>query len=246
MSTDLLQPSSASAADDFIRDPILDEVRAKLARPPKQTRERAGGGGAADAGGADTAADTGADTGTGCAEIDILIPLRRGGFIPGRVIEMFVRQEVPFTLHVEPGPDLEFSPRDEALLHLLAESPDELPRIKHTTRIAHKRNRMLARGSSPFVYLADADVVFEERRFFPSMLRAFARHAQLGMVGLCYQETRHVACGSMMLRRRDFERIGAIRGTAGSCACMFLGHRIKGLGLRVIPLKRSPPLDAPA
>jgi hypothetical protein len=152
---------------------------------------------------------------------------------------MFLTQQVPISLYVEPGPDLTFSARDDQLLTLVAPTAQEVSRIKHTTKIAHKRNRLLVRGDSPYVYLADADVSFEKHPFLPGMIRGMTDHPQLGMVGLCYQDTPHVACGSMLVRRQDIEAIGAIRDTASWCACMFLGRQIKEMGLRVVPLERS-------
>ena len=87
----------------------------------------------------------------------------------------------------------------EQLLALIATSTEHADKIRKSTKPAFKRNKLQTLGSSPYVYLADPDVLLPDRPFFGSMISAFERNPQLGAVGLCYQDTDHVACGSMML-----------------------------------------------
>ena len=169
--------------------------------------------------------------------IDIQMPVKKGSFIIGDVIQRLLLQDVPFTLYVDAGEDLEISPDHERLLTLIATSPEDVNRIKKACSVAFKRNRLRLRGDSSYVYLADTDVLLPEQPFFSSMIRAFERNPDLGTVGLCYQDSNHVASGSMMLRRTDFIKIGELRGTGKSCVCAYIQTKLREANLRVVPLK---------
>jgi hypothetical protein len=69
------------------------------------------------------------------------------------------------------------------------------------------------------------------------MIRAFERNPQLGAVGLCYQKSEHVGCGSMMLRREDFIKIGELRGTGKSCVCGYVASKLQEANLQVVSIK---------
>lgn len=170
-------------------------------------------------------------------QVDIQMPIRKGGFVIGDVLQRLLLQDVAFEFYVDAGEDFEFSLEQEQLLALLSTSDEHAGRIRKSTKAAFKRNRMRILGSSPYVYLADPDVLLPERPFFGSMIRAFERNPQLGAVGLCYQESDHVACGSMMLRRADFIGIGELRGTSKSCVCGNIQRMLQGYNYQVIPLR---------
>lgn len=171
------------------------------------------------------------------SQIDIQMPLRKGGFVIGDVLDRFLMQDSPFAFYVDAGDDLEITSDHEQLLAIIAMSPKNADRIQKSTKVAFKRNRLRERGDSPYIYLADPDVLLPERPFFRSAIRAFERNSQLGAVGLCYQESDHVACGSMMLRREDLLQIGELRGTGMSCVCGYIQMKLQESGLQVIPLK---------
>ncbi len=170
-------------------------------------------------------------------QVDIQMPIRKGDFVIGDVINRLLLQDVAFTFYVDAGEDFEFSPEQEQLLTLISTSDNNADRIRKSTRVAFKRNRLRTRGSSSYVYLADPDVLLPESPFFGSMIRAFERNPQLGAVGLCYQESDHVACGSMMLRRADFIQIGELRGTGKACVCGNIRMKLHEANLQVVPLK---------
>jgi hypothetical protein len=170
-------------------------------------------------------------------QVDIQIPIRKGSFIIGDVLHGLMLQDADFTLYIDAGEDFEFSLEREQLLELIATSDENAERIKKSTRAAFKRNRLRNCGSSPYVYLADPDVLLPERPFFGGMIEAFERNPQLGAVGLCYQDSDHVACGSMMLRRTDFIGIGELRGTGKSCICGYMQMKLYEANLQVVPLK---------
>ena len=170
-------------------------------------------------------------------QVDIQMPIRKSSFVIGDVIHRFLLQDATFTFYVDAGEDLELSPEQEQLLWLIATSNENADRIRKSTKAAFKRNRLRTRGSSPYVYLADPDVLLPEYPFFGSMIRAFERNPQLGSVGLCYQESDHVACGSMMLRRTNLIRIGEFRGTGKSCICGNVQMKLQEANLQVVPLK---------
>lgn len=170
-------------------------------------------------------------------QVDIQMPIRKGGFVIGDVIQRLLMQDVPFTLYVDAGDDLELSSDHQRLLELIAISPENAKRIEKSTKVAFKRNRMRILGHSPYIYLADPDVLLPERPFFGSLIQAFERNPQLGAVGLCYQNNNHVACGSMMLKRKDFIRIGTLRGTGASCVCGYIQKQLQEFSLHVVPLK---------
>ncbi|MFC1719235.1 hypothetical protein ACFL6S_36630 [Candidatus Poribacteria bacterium] len=170
-------------------------------------------------------------------QVDIQMPIRKGAFVIGDAIDRLLLQDVASTFFVDAGEDFEFSPEQEELLTLVSTSDKNANRIRKSTKAAFKRNRLRTCGSSPYVYLADPDVLLPERPFFGSMISAFERNPQLGAVGLCYQESDHVACGSMMLRRTDFMEIGELKGTGKSCICGYIQMRFHEAGFQVIPLK---------
>ena len=171
------------------------------------------------------------------AQVDIQMPIRKDAFVIGDVIHRFLLQDVEFAFHVDAGEDFQFSPEHEQLLKLISTSAKNAERIKKSTRAAFKRNRLRTRGDNPYVYLADPDVLLPEKPFFGSMIRAFERNPQLGAVGLCYQKSDHVACGSMMLRRTDFTQIGELRGTGKACVCGNIQMRLQESHLQTVPLK---------
>lgn len=170
-------------------------------------------------------------------QVDIQMPIRKGGFVIGDVIHRLLLQDVAFTFYVDAGEDFEFSPQQEQLLALISTSDEHANRIRKSTKAAFKRNRLRTCGNSLYVYLADPDVLLPEKPFFGSMIRAFERNPQLGAVGLCYQESDHVACGSMMLRRMDFIGLGELRGTSKSCVCGNMQMKLQESHLQVVPLK---------
>jgi hypothetical protein len=177
-------------------------------------------------------------------QVDIQMPIRKGSFIVGDVIQRFLTQDVGFTFYVEAGDELAFSADDDVHLNLIAKSTQHAHRIKKTTMIAFKRNKLRTRGNSPYVYLADNDILLPEKPIFGSFIDAFERRTELGVVGLCYQKNSdHVACGSMMLRREDFLRIGELRDTATSCVCGYIARKLKELELHVVPVKTYKPTD---
>ena len=174
-------------------------------------------------------------------QIDIQMPVRKGGFIIGEVIQRLLMQDASFTFYVDGGEDLEMTSDHERLIALIATSPENADRITKSTKVAFKRNRMTDQlrmhGRSHYVYLADPDVLIPERPFFSSTVRAFERNPQLGAVGLCYQDSEHVACGSMMLRRKDFLEIGKLQGTGRTCVCGNIQIKLQESNLQVVPLK---------
>ncbi len=170
-------------------------------------------------------------------QVDIQMPIKKGAFVIGDVIDRLLLQDAAFTFLVDADDDFEFSPEREELLTLMSTSAEHANRIKKSTKAAFKRNRLRTCGSSPYVYLADPDVLLPEVPFFSSMIRAFERNPQLGAVGLCYQEGDHVACGSMMLRRTDFIGIGELRGTSRSCVCGNIRTKLQESNFQVVPLK---------
>ncbi|MCZ6679073.1 MAG: hypothetical protein O7E52_17710 [Candidatus Poribacteria bacterium] len=172
-------------------------------------------------------------------QVDIQMPIKAGSFIIGDVIQRLLAQDVPFTFYADAGEDLEISSDHEDLLALVATSARDVNRIKQAARVAFKRNRLRTRGDSPYVYLADTDVLLPESPFFRSMIRAFERNPQLGAAGLCYQESDHVASGSMMLRRADFIDIGELRGAGKSCVCTYMQMKLQESSLAVVPLTKT-------
>lgn len=169
-------------------------------------------------------------------KVDIQMPIKKGSFVIGDVIHSLLLQDVDSTFYVDAGADFEFSPEKEELLKLVSVSTENEERIRKSTRAAYKRNRLRDCGNSPYIYLADPDVLLPERPFFGSMISAFERNPELGAVGLCYQPGNHVACGSMMMRRTDFAQIGDLRGTGKSCICGFIANKLHEAKLQVIPL----------
>jgi len=123
------------------------------------------------------------------------------------------------------------------LLDLVSPSARALKRIKTTICAAFKRNRMRHLGTAEFVYLADPDVLLPEQPVLGAMVRGLQRHPQLGAVGVCYQKSSHVAAGAMLLRRKDFLRVGEIRGAGASCICSYIQKKLTELGLHTVPLR---------
>jgi hypothetical protein len=105
----------------------------------------------------------------------------------------------------------------QALLELIAASPRTTGRIQTTIRAAFKRNKMRRLGTSPYVYLADPDVLLPDAPVLGAMVRGLQKHPKLGAVGVCYHPNNHVAAGAMLLRRKDWLRIGQIKGAGASC-----------------------------
>ena len=173
-------------------------------------------------------------------QVDVQMPIRKGGFITGDVIQRLLMQNAEFTLYVDAGEDFEFSEAHERLLGLTATSHENAEWIKCVVRAAFKRNRLRTRGSGPYVYLADPDVLLPTTPLFGGMIRAFKENPQLGAIGARYQDNDHLACGSMMLRRRDFMRIGPFRGAGISCECNYICKRLEALGMKVVLLKSVP------
>jgi len=171
-------------------------------------------------------------------QVDIQMPVRKGGFIIGDVIQRLLLQDTAFEFYVDASQDLEFSPEQEQLLALISTSDEHANKVRRSTRAAFKRNKLRTRGESPYVYLADPDVLLPESPFFGSIIQAFERNSKLGAVGLCYQDNDHVACGSMMLRRADFAEIGELRGTSRTCLCGNIQIKLHELGLQTIPLTK--------
>ena len=144
--------------------------------------------------------------------VDVQMPVRAGGFIPVNVIQSLLTQDADFTFYVDATDDFVFPKDHDEMLNLLGASPENEARIRTGIRTAFKRNKMRECGDSPYVYLADPDVLLPERPVLGSMVRGLERHPQLGAVGVRYLNSRHIATGSMMLRRTDFERIGELKG----------------------------------
>ena len=171
-------------------------------------------------------------------QVDIQMPVRKGGFIIGDVIQRLLLQDAAFEFYVDASEDLEFSPEQEQLLALISTSDKHANKIRGSTKAAFKRNKLRTRGDSPYVYLADPDVLLPESPFFSSIIRAFERNPQLGTTGLCYQNNDHLACGSMMLRRGDFAELGELRGTSRTCLCGNIQIKLHELDLQTIPLTK--------
>jgi hypothetical protein len=168
--------------------------------------------------------------------VDIQMPVRHGGFIASDVLEKFPIQDVAFTFYVDATEDFSFTKAHGKMLKLTTTSRQHEYRMQISIKAAFKRNKMLLSGDSPYVYLADPDVLLPKRPVFGSMVDALERHPLLGAVGLCYQENQHVGAGSMMLRRRDLERIGELKGGA-SCVCSYISNRLRDEGLYTIPFQ---------
>jgi hypothetical protein len=171
------------------------------------------------------------------------MPLKKGGFIVGNVIQGFLSQDVPFTFYVDATEELQFTSDQERLLEFIAGAPEDVnlsvDKIKQCARITVKRNRLRLCGDSPYVYLADADVMLPEQPVFQSMIQSFEKHPQLGAVGLSYApESDHLTAGSMMLRRGDYMQIGLLREST-FCACRYIAKRLAKLGMRVVPVKEK-------
>ncbi|MCH8292574.1 hypothetical protein IH992_15890, partial [Candidatus Poribacteria bacterium] len=145
-------------------------------------------------------------------QVDIQMPLIKGGFVIGDVIQRLLMQDVDFSLYIDAGADFEFSEDHDRLLELITGPAEDKGRnvgiVKKRIRITSKRNRLRLKGDSPYVYLADADLLLPQKPFFGGMIRALAENTKVGAIGLCcYSDRDHVSCASMMLRRRDFVKI---------------------------------------
>lgn len=171
--------------------------------------------------------------------LDVLMPLKHGSYVRGDVIEGYLAQGVPFDWYVDAAPDLEIDAGARALLALVSVGPFWCHHMTYMARILAKRNRLRARGRSPVVYLADADVILPPTRVWPGMLAALEGRAALGAVGVIYavdwpHARYHVGAGSMLLRRSDLEAIGPLRGAP--CECTYIRTRLGALGKHVVPL----------
>lgn len=178
------------------------------------------------------------------SQVDIQMPLKKGSFISGDVLQRFLRQDVPFTFYVDAGEDLALSADDERLLELITTSPEETSSLRRRAKVLFKRNRLRLLGRSPYIYLADADVLLPDTPVFGSITRVFEKYPQFGCVGVSYHDPDSgfcsVACGSMMLRRTDLiRRVGKIRGSSASCECRYIRQRLATHGLQALPLRDS-------
>lgn len=168
--------------------------------------------------------------------VDIQMPARKNTFIVGDVFERYLMQDAAFTFHVDTTDDFIFSDAHEEMVKLMSTSPEGVYRIQTSIEAAFKRNKMRNCGDSPYIYLADPDVLLPERPVFKGMIDALERHPQLGAVGVCYQENDHVGCGAMMLRRGDLERIGELKG-GQKCLCNFISRKLRDFGLFTVPFR---------
>jgi len=169
--------------------------------------------------------------------VDIQMPVKKGGFIVGDVIQRLLMQDVELTFYINASNDFVFPPGNEEMLKLIATSAENEARIRKSILTAFKRNKMRRLGTSPYVYLADPDVLLPDEPVLDSMVRGLERQPRLGAVGVCYQKGNHVSAGSMMLRRNDFLQIGELRGAGPSCICNYIANKLLEFGLYTVPLK---------
>jgi len=59
-------------------------------------------------------------------QVDIQMPLKKGGFIVGNMIQGFLSQDVPFTFYVDATEELQFTSDQERLLELIAGVPEDV------------------------------------------------------------------------------------------------------------------------
>ena len=182
--------------------------------------------------------------------VDIQMPIKKGGFVVGEVINGLLRQEksnekIELQLYIDDSDDYDFpgnatEEEIEKLLGLFAMSAGaDREEIRKRLKIAHKRNQMMQKSSdSPYVYLADADVLLPDNpSIFAGMINGLEMHPRLGAIGVPYQNSDHVGAGSMMLRRRDFLQIGGIGGAGALCTCSYIYRELLRLGLYTVCLK---------
>lgn len=176
--------------------------------------------------------------------VDIQMPVKAGRFVVGEVINGLLNQEngdPQLNIYIDASPDYDFpgNTREEELLGLFAMSAGaDREEIKRRLKIAHKRNRLRKSGKSPYVYLADADVLLPNNpSIFACMINGLEMHPRLGAIGVPYQNSDHVGAGSMMLRRSDFLRIGDIGGAGALCTCSYIYRELLRLGLHTVSLK---------
>jgi hypothetical protein len=162
--------------------------------------------------------------------VDIQMPIRKGTSVAGSVLQRFSMQDLPCTLYTDATDDFLFTQACEEMVKLTARTPEDEYRIRLSLKAAFKRNKLRLRGDSPYVYLADPDVLLPQRPVFASMVDTLERHPQLGAAGVCYQQNNHIGAGAMMLRRSDFERVGELRG-GQKCICNFISARLREFGL---------------
>ncbi len=171
--------------------------------------------------------------------IDILMPLRHGAYIRGDVVRGLLAQELPIHWYVDAGPDLDVPADMIERFSPATTSPFWRRHVYRLLKILDKRNRLLARGNSPYVYFADDDARIPAS-VFGGMVSALHRNHQLGATGLIYQVDTphfdsHLTAGSMMLRRADLAAIGPLRGSP--CECSFVRNRLAELGKVVVTVE---------
>jgi len=172
--------------------------------------------------------------------VDIQMPIKKCGFIVGDVINVFLKQDVDWMLYINANDDLGFTDDEKNKIKLTAESAKEEETIMDRIRIASKRNELRELGGSPYIYLADADVLLPDKgTIFKSMFTALERYPQLGTLGMPYLDGYHVGAGSMMLRRENFFQIGDIKGGGSYCTCGYISHKLLEFGFYTVPFKTA-------
>jgi hypothetical protein len=178
-----------------------------------------------------------------CALVNIQMPIKYGSSVRGDVIGAFLNQTVDWEIYINLEDEKTFK-IDEEILQVTSESQEDKKDIEARIQIARKRNMLVDKGESPYVYLADADVLLNDEAnseifndVFGELVMGLERHPRLGAVGLPYQAGYHVGAGSMMLRRSDLLQIGDIRGAGSFCTCGYISHKLLHAGLYTVPLR---------
>lgn len=171
-------------------------------------------------------------------QIDIQMPVRRGGFVVSEVVERWLLQDADLSLYVDAGPDLVLEGTAEAAIELLSSDPEHAGLMRLRMLASAKRNRLFERGRSPYVYLADPDVLLPPQPIMGQMVEALDADSTVGAVGLLYidEYDGHVGAGAMLLRRSSLATIGTLRHLAKFCECDYIKHRLEAVGQRVLAL----------
>lgn len=171
--------------------------------------------------------------------VDIHMPVRKGGFLTGDVVRSLLNQDARLYIYVDAGDDLHFQGESEAILSLISSGDTHLGLIRKRLAACWKRNRLRLLGTSPYIYLADPDVLLPPEPLFGSMIDLLESDPEVGAVGLCYlpEYEGHVATGSMMIARDTLEQVGELRHLAKFCECDYIKDRLEAEGLRVCALR---------
>jgi len=171
--------------------------------------------------------------------IDILTPVRHGEFIRGDVIAALTAQDVDLTWYVDSGPDRPVTPSEREVLAIGSCGDFWAGQKCHMVPIITKRRALAGRGSGPYVFMLDADILLPMPSLLGGLARALDRWSDVGATGAVYHVDwpcfrYHVAAGCMMVRRADWERVQPLRGTA--CECFNIKTALERLGKRTVPI----------